>query len=168
VPPPPIDVLPGAIVNLPSGPISGRRVNLPSLALVGTSAPNPRAPCRQVYAHHLLTDHDCSMLDADCPCDPGETCGVPGLVEIAPAGGIDVLVISDDDPTLQSLRTELRPDQPEVDGILGTDAMRTLELDVDYSHNRVLGRCTETTCVARPEMQSTADRPAVRSCLGLP
>jgi hypothetical protein len=162
----PVDQLPPAFVNLPSGPIAGNLGTVSSLALVGTSAPSPRAPCRQVYASHFLTERDCLDTDTDCPCDPGVECGVPGLVEIGTP--IDVLVISDDEPTLQSLRTELRPDQPEVDGILGTDAMQTLELDIDYSHNRVLGRCTVGTCVARPEMQSTADRPSVRSCLGLP
>jgi hypothetical protein len=162
----PADQLPAAIFNLPSGPIAGNLGTVSSLALVGTSAPNPRAPCRQVYASHFLTARDCLDSDTDCPCDPGVACGVPGIVELGTP--IDILVISDDEPTLQSLRTELRPDQPEVDGILGTNAMQTAELDVDYSHNRVLGRCTVTTCVARPEMQTTADRPSVRSCLGLP
>jgi hypothetical protein len=32
---------------------------------------------------------------------------VPGITELTPTTGIDVLIISDDEPILQALRTEL-------------------------------------------------------------
>ena len=81
----------------------------------------------------------------------------------------DVLVVADDDPTIQALRAELRPDRPEVDGILGTQALATLELDLDYQHDRALGRCTdELQCVARPELSSTARRESINNCIAIP
>ncbi|MDB4957665.1 MAG: hypothetical protein JWO36_5234 [Myxococcales bacterium] len=166
---PDLGTLPDETVFLPSGPITGKRVTIPSLALVANSPSNPRAPCRQVYAHHLLAARDCQVPgEADCPCGPDIAfCGVPALLELAPSPGIDMLVVPDDTETLQALRTELRPDRPEVDGILGTDAIRTLELDIDYPHGRLLGRCTDgMACHARPELYDPNERPAVASCIG--
>ena len=67
---------------------------------------------------------------------------------------------------LQGLRTELRPDRPEVDGILGTDALRTLELDIDYPHARLLARCVAPfECSARVTLSDDAARRYVRGCL---
>ena len=67
----------------------------------------------------------------------------------------------------QALRTELRPDQPEVDGILGAGAIRSAEIDVDYPHNRVLMRCSSDECTTRPAFAEVADCTQVRNCIGL-
>ncbi len=160
---------------LPSGIIAGRRTNIATLAFAGKSTSNPRSPCRQVYAHRLLEQHDCQLGD-DCPCSTNDPrgpgyCGVPAIAELAPPAGFDVLVVEDNDPTLQALRTELRPDQPEVDGVLGTSAIRLLEIDVDQPHNRMLMRCSNpldrTACTVRPELLNENDnRTQVQGCLG--
>jgi hypothetical protein len=161
----PLDQLPLATVNLPSGPITGRQTTIDRMALVARSSSTPRAPCRHVFAHHLLLQRDC-MLGDDCPCENGEEfCPIPAVVELAPAAGLEVLVISDDEPTLQALRTELRPDQPEVDGIIGTNALRSAELDIDYPHARVLARCTSSECVTRPALPERTDRSRVAACI---
>jgi hypothetical protein len=172
---PAFDDLPDDSVLLPSGIISGKRTNIPTMDFTGKSTSNPRSPCRQVYAHRLLSQHDC-MVGDDCPCstnDPlGPTyCGVPTIVELAPTSGFDILIIEDNDATLQALRTELRPDQPEVDGVLGTTAMRLLELDVDQPNNRMLARCSnpldKSTCALRPELLNESDnRIQVNGCIG--
>ena len=166
-PPPPRAALPVDTVFLPSGLVTGNRGTLPSLALVGGSGANTRAPCRQVYAHHLMTERNCQDGD-DCPCDITQStfCPVPAIMELAPSGGFAVLVVDDTDPTLQALRTELRPDQPEVDGILGLDAMRLAELDIDYPHDRVLTRCASDRCTTRPELAAEGARTQIRGCLG--
>ncbi|MCW5801873.1 MAG: hypothetical protein KIT31_05755 [Deltaproteobacteria bacterium] len=169
---PAIEGQPDATVFLPSGPITGKSVTIPRLALVATSSSSPRAPCRQVYAHRLLTARDCDG-EEDCPCENGDQfCAIPAVLELQPPAGIDVLVIDDANPTLQALRTELRPDQPEVDGILGTQAIRDAELDIDYPHDRVLGRCaapptgaTTDPCSARPALAERADRPQIQGCV---
>jgi len=166
---PELATLPVDLVYLPSGPITGRLTDMPSIALVGNFSGNPRAPCRQVWASHLLAAHDCEPGD-DCPCGGGATyCGAPAIVELAPLARIPVLVVDDADPVLQALRAELRPDRPEVDGILGTDALRALELDIDYAHDRMMARCTDRTVCAARGILDGADRGTrffVNGCLG--
>lgn len=159
--------LPEATVYLPSGAISGRRTAVDRLALVATSSDNELAPCRQVYAHRVLAPGKASSElctgtndpRKDCPCEDGSTdCKVPAVLELAPAAGIEVLIVADTNATLQALRTELRPDQREIDGILGATALRSAEIDVDYPHDRLLGRCSGGECCARPGMtDDTAD-----------
>lgn len=162
---PELTALPLETVFLASGPVEGHAVTLPNLALVARSGSTPRAPCRHVFGHHLLLQRDCVVGD-DCPCDNNDRfCPMPALVELAPAAGIPVLVIPDDNATLQALRAELRPNQPEVDGILGTSALGALELDVDYPHDRVLARCTTEACRMRVALPEDVDRPRVARCL---
>lgn len=152
--------LPDDSALLPSGPVMGKRTNIATLDFTGKSTSNPRSPCRQAYASRLMLERNCAPGD-DCPCiatdrDNGTYCGAPAIVELAPPGGFEVLVIDDNDPTLQALRTELRPDQPEVDGVLGTSALRYLEVDLDQPNNRMLMRCQNVadhrTCAVRPEI----------------
>jgi len=168
--------LPAGSAYLPAGLITGRLTNISALALVAASSANSLAPCRQVYAHHLLSetkvlDEQCRSIDnqppaLDCPCDNAKGfCNVPAVLELTPAGGIDVLVVSDDDPMMQALRTELRPDQQEVDGLLGTEALRAAEFDVDYPHDRLLARCTSGTCSARPQLAQEEDRCQINRCI---
>lgn len=165
---PTLDTLPEDTVLLASGPISGKRTTIDRLALVARSSTTPRAPCRSAFGHHLLTERNCNRSD-DCICEGGDTfCAVPAVVELSPPAGIAILVIADDEPILQALRTELRPDQPEVDGILGTDAIRNAELDIDYPHDRVLARCTNVGCSTRPALPAVEDRDHVQACIGAP
>jgi hypothetical protein len=162
---PELELLPESAVFMPSGPIAGRVATISNLALVARSSSTPRAACRHVFAHHLLLQRNCAVGD-DCPCEDGDVfCALPALVELAPVAGLEVLVIPDDDPTLQALRAELRPNQPEVDGILGTSALRSLEVDIDYPHDRVLARCTSTDCTMRTALPEQRDRAAVEACL---
>ena len=173
-PPPALADLPAASVYLPSGLVEGRRATIDRLALAAASSSSPRAPCRQVYAHYKLLPDDCARDDQDCPCTNGDLfCSVPAVVELTPAAGLEVLVVPAENATLQALRAELRPDQPEVDGILGTDALQLAEIDVDYPHNRVLMRCpapadpaAPASCVTRPALAAAADRARVSGCIG--
>lgn len=167
---PELAALPESTVLLPSGPVAGRLTSIPSLALVGNLSSSPRAPCRQVYASHLLEERNCATSD-DCPCeDDARFCSVPAVVEIAPPARLPVLVVSDANPTLQALRTELRPDRPEVDGILGTSALGLVELDIDYPHDRLLMRCLDpAACGARTTLDveaSSESRRYLTACLG--
>lgn len=165
---PSLESLPTATINLPSGAISGHLGSLDALSLVASSSSSPRAPCRQTYGSHLIVQRDCVTED-DCPCENGDTfCAVPAIIELSPPTGLEVLVVNDAEPTLQALRTELRPDQPEVDGILGTNALRTTEIDVDYPHNRVLARCSGVGCVTRPGLAQRSDRDQIQRCVGPP
>jgi len=166
---PPLDTLPDHTLFLPSGPVTGKLTVMRGLALVGNSSSSPRAPCRQVYASHFLADRNCSSLDTDCPCASGTSldhgCQVPAIVELDASAPISVLIVPDAEPTLQSLRAELRPNRPEVDGILGTEALLSFELDLDYAHTRLLGRCVDPTiCSARPVLLNSEARAYVNGC----
>ncbi len=164
---PTIDALPESSLLLPSGLVIGRLTSLPSIALVANLSSNPRAPCRAVYASHLLEGGSCAE-GVDCPCPDGERfCSAPAVVELAPVARLPVLIVDNADPTLQALRTELRPDRPEVDGILGTSALAAVELDIDYPHDRLLARCTDTSsCGARVTLADGEARRYLTSCLG--
>jgi hypothetical protein len=97
-----------------------------------------------------------------------EFCDAPAMIELAPidpAERIEVLVVPDKERTLQALRTELRPDQAEVDGVLGTNVLRNAEIDVDYPHDRLIARCADAGCTARPQLARDEDRLQIRSCL---
>lgn len=173
----PFDQLPPDSVYLPSGLVMGRRATIDRLALVAASTANALSPCRQLYAHRLLTTFQLTTSDCqvdpntkkrpvDCPCKNGDPfCNVPAILELTPPHGIDVLVVPDDDPTLQALRTELRPDQPEVDGILGTNVLRGAEFDVDYPHDRLLARCRGGDCSARPQLAESEDNCQINRCM---
>lgn len=163
---PALETLTEGTINLPSGPVDGRFATIENLALVASSSATPRAACRQVYASHFMVQRNCISAD-DCPCEnPQDTfCGAPAIVHLAPPGGIPVFVVADGNTTLQALRTELRPNQAEVDGILGTSAFRTAELDVDYPHNRLLARCTGEGCITRPQLTEASDRVQTTGCL---
>lgn len=165
-------------VYLPSGIVTGQHVTIARLALVAASTSNALSPCRQVYAHHLLTTYQLASADCqrdangnskrDCPCKDGSLfCAVPGILELTPKPPdvIDMLVVSDTDPTLQALRTELRPDQPEVDGLLGTQVLSGAEIDVDYPHDRLLARCQGSPCSARPQLAQESDVCQINHCI---
>jgi hypothetical protein len=133
------------------------------MALVG-GYDDQRGPCRQVYAHHLLTERVCTEAD-DCPCPDARVCRVPAIVELAPAARIPVLIVPDDDGLLQALRTELRPRTAEVDGVLGTSALAPTSMDVDAPNNRVLIRCEAAECTVRPELITDDLGDLVRDCV---
>lgn len=175
---PALAALPVDTVYLPSGPITGRRATIDRMALVGASISNDLSPCRHVYAHRTLADgplaqmagdanEDCDAVTGnDCPCKNGNAfCDVPSVFELTPPAGVAVLVVPDTEPTLQALRTELRPDQPEVDGLLGSDVLRAGEIDVDYPHDRLIARCAGPGCLARPQMTDVRDRCQVNHCI---
>ncbi|HEX8108045.1 MAG TPA: hypothetical protein VF516_09980 [Kofleriaceae bacterium] len=172
---PNVDTLPTGAVYLPSGLVMGRLATINRMALVGASISNGLSPCRHIYAHHMLADGpvaqnpsmDCNTLTGqNCPCKDGSSfCAVPAIVELTPPASLPVLVVPDTEPTLQALRTELRPDQPEVDGLLGTDALRGAEIDVDYPHDRLIARCTQPGCLVRPQLTQSGDRCQINRCI---
>jgi hypothetical protein len=158
------DALPPATALLPSGPIEGRLGRIDRIAIAGTSTA-ARGPCREVFSHHLLLARDCVPEDGeDCPCTGGDAfCDVDGIAELTPTDPIEVVVVSDEHPLLQALRSELRPDQPEVDGILGMNALAATAFDVDYPNTRLLLRCVAAGCVARPAIKRV--RVPVATCI---
>jgi hypothetical protein len=165
--------LPEVTVRLLAGTVTGRLAFVPTIALTATAPQDPRGACREVYAsHYLETASELTVCPAgvDCPCEPGDrSCSAPAVVELGPRGGVAVVVIPDEDPQLQALRAELRPLVGEIDGVLGTNVLADLEVDLDYPHDRLLARCTTTAgCVVRPEIEGFVHQPDLVACLASP
>lgn len=172
---PALEDLPAATALLPAGPIVGRLATIPAIDLGGGGS-SSRGACRDGYANRLLTARNCLDTD-DCPCGSDPFCAAPAVMELAPAAPIEVVVVPDTEPVLQALRAELRPARPEIDGILGVDALGGAVLDVDYPHNRVLLRCvppapgcvadpaTPPACAVRPTLRDADSRPVVLACM---
>lgn len=165
---PDLATAPSRTVHLPSGPVSGTVASIDRLALVA-EASSDRGPCRELYANYLLAEDGCTTGadGGDCPCSNEATfCRAGAAVELSndTATRIEVVVIDDDEPLLQGIRDELRPRLPEVDGIIGTDALSVLELDLDYPNSRVLARCTGLDCRVRPAFSARSHLTDVAAC----
>jgi hypothetical protein len=178
--PPDLTLLPMVTVRNVAGPIPGRLAPVPVLARVGTANREPRGACREVYASEYLETAgeevcDDPMADptAECPCEPRDdrSCGAPAVVRLAPTAGVELVVVPDADPLLQALRAELRPLVGEIDGVLGTNALAPLVLDVDYPHDRLLWRCGTPTpgapdgCQVRPQLSTLGRQASFQTCL---
>lgn len=152
------------IVHMPAGPVTARLAMVEDLAVVG-EASNNRGPCSERYANDFLSRcKSCANLADDCPCGDRDFCQAGAVVELA--GPLQVAVVPDSEPIIQALRAELRPDLPEVSGILGATAMSSLELDVDYPNNRMLARCVDPlACAVRPAVVTAASLDQTRACL---
>jgi hypothetical protein len=180
----PLSGLPPGTVLLPSGPVTGKLATIAALDLVSGSTTWTRGACRGVYASRFLTKGACGTgVDGvppdqeDCPCGAARFCAAPAVVELAPAAPIQFVVIADTHPVLQALRAELRPARPEVDGILGMNALAGAVLDVDYPNNRALIRCVPPAsgcvpdpaavpaCTVRPTLRDADSQPLVGSCV---
>ena len=164
--------LPTATLHLVSGPVTVRRASVNRIALVGEEAAD-RGPCKEMYANHQMTVDACrkqNLSGDDCPCSDATFCRTGAVLELSAgdATDIEVLVVSDSLPLLQELRDELRPGLPEVDGILGTNALAAVSLDIDYPNNRVVARCTDQrllVCAARPKVLTVDSIARLRDCL---
>lgn len=168
---PPVDELPPISLHISSGTssssVSGRLGSVNRMALVGEGS-SIRGPCQELWANHLMASEACYNGVTTCPCkDNTRFCSTAAAIELATS--IQVAVVSDLEPLLQSLRDQLRPQLPELDGLLGVNAMAKLGVDVDYPNNRVVMRCLDTAdCRSRPEVRTRTSLPDILGCPGMP
>ncbi len=151
---PPLADLPATTLHLPSGPVRARRGELSSLILAGQET-GERGPCTEIATHRVMRRDGCRTGEVDpCPCPDGAlTCRAGAVVDLGE--GIEVAVIADDHPILQALRNELRPAQPDVDGILGASALAGHRLELDYPNQRILLGCDHgADCAISPAIRS--------------
>jgi hypothetical protein len=110
-----------------------------------------------------------------CDTDPSE----PSLAQNSAAyvelgGTIPVAIIGDDEELLQSLRFDVRPEGPEVDGLLGAGALTPTRLEVDYLSDpaRAIFSCEpgtpEDVCFATSRCPRLPDHSQKHNCFGLP
>jgi hypothetical protein len=92
-------------------------------------------------------------------------------------GDIPVAVVADDDPFLQSVRFDVRPEGPEVDGLLGAGALGRMgggvRMEIDYlsTPKRALFSCEPDTdrasCWAAARCPRLPDETQQHLCFGL-
>jgi hypothetical protein len=164
---PALESLPSNTLHLLSGPLAVRMGEVSYAAFVGVAgeASNRRGPCRELYANaRMRIALSCADDQVDCPCALSEdTCKAAAAVEVNRT--IEVAVVEDTVPLLQGLRDELRPAVPELDGILGIDALRALRVEFDSPNNRLMMRCLDTEfCTTRPQVRSQSNLAALDEC----
>src|SRR5262249_10867458 len=149
-----IDALPKTTLYLGgAGGVSVAQGTLPDLALAAREA-DDRGPCLELYLSRLLAQaascpqavSDAYSMSCDCV-SQSPTCSAGAAVALRRT--VDVVILDDTHPLLQSIRNELRPAFAEVDGLLGMKTLASFLADVDYPGGRVILRCASANCKQR-------------------
>lgn len=175
-----------AFVYHPNEPdvIVGRRMSLPRLALVNLEVPvgQDEGACvelgraRRTELVALSQTRSSSTAHCPPPCDrdprdPGKGMASAAYVEIDEE--IPVTVVPDGTRMLQALRAEVRPEGPELDGLLGVSALKSLRIELDYRPRpaRLIFSCQpgeSETCRAVGRCPRLPNKDSTRVCFGLP
>lgn len=148
---------------------------LPRLALVNQElddANNPGACVDLGRARRLeWVEHHPNACVQPCDTDPrdtGKAQNAAAYVELV--GEIQVAVVPDGTPLLQGLRAEIRPEGPEVDGLIGANALAQTKMELDYISNpgRAIFSCSvgRPGCFASPRCPRLSDAGDFRACFG--
>ncbi len=164
---PELETLESGAVFLPSGRVLGRVAQVPFMALTGDVGADSdgRGPCRELYANaRMRVLRSCLQDGVDCPCPDNEnTCKAAAAIELSHP--IDVLIVNSGLPLLQALRDELRPKVPELDGVLGVQALKNLRVEFDFPNKRLHMRCEELAeCTTRPQVRSQSTLSSLQEC----
>jgi hypothetical protein len=123
-----------------------------------------------------------SPADAVCaqPCDtdPNQTDEAQNsaaYIELGAAAGAElpIAIVEDSDPFLQGLRTDIRPEGPDIDGILGAGVLGRTRLEIDYrsSANRAIFSCdgadSRDVCWTGARCPRLPSADATHACFGL-
>jgi hypothetical protein len=160
--------LPVATLHLTSGPVPVRLASIRRLAIVGdTPGDTARSPCAELRTSRITSNGGCGDDIIDCPCSDRRFCAAAANATIE--SPLVIAVIADEHPLLQALREELRPELADVDGLIGTAALRAMRVDLDYPNDRVLldcvdhDRCTITPALGSPSRIAGASACASRA-----
>lgn len=177
-------------------PIPAEFTTLPRFALVDGSEPpstGDEGPCvdlgrsrriewvanQTVIAAKMQTPFAPHPPSAACvqgcdldPSEPTNPLNSAAYVEIG--GAIPVAVVDDAEPYLQALRFDIRPEGPDIDGVVGAAALGAARLELDYLNDtpRAIFSCeTNTprdTCWASARCPRLPDHDHLHLCFGLP
>jgi hypothetical protein len=182
-------------------PVMQSWTTIPRLALVNqeSDAADDAGPCVDLARARRL--EQVSFAQANCaagtctanptsacvqPCDtdPQETDKAQNSAAYLELGGdLPVVIVPDDDPMLQGLRADIRPEGPEIDGLIGAGALGPTRVELDYrsSSMRAIFSCdgtpTSNSCAGTPDRQvcwtaarcpRLPDGDSCHSCFNLP
>jgi hypothetical protein len=187
---------PGAPLILPtlSAPLDGVLWStLPRLALVdqelddandpGACAELGRARRLEWVEAHQPDQAACATSEVVCTgacpqlCDTdvraaGKAQNAAAYIELG--DGVAVAVVPDGTPLLQGLRAEIRPEGPEIDGMIGAAVLARTRMEIDYRSDakRALLSCgkgaARSACWTSPRCQRLSNLGDRRSCFGRP
>ena len=110
-----------------------------------------------------------------CDTDPSETAHALNSAAYLEIGGdIPVAVVDDAEPYLQALRFDIRPEGPDIDGIVGAAALGAARLEMEYLNSppRAIFSCepyaSRDTCYAAARCPRLPDDDHEHLCFGLP
>ena len=110
-----------------------------------------------------------------CDADPRETDKAQNSAAyLELTGQIPVAIIPDDSAYLQGLRFDLRPEEPEIDGVIGAGALGRSRVEIDYvsSPSRAVFACESDSprgeCFAAARCPRLPDANSQHLCFGLP
>jgi hypothetical protein len=162
--------------------------SIPRLALVDGGEPpatGDEGPCvdlgrsRRIewvarqQAASAAAGSDTSACVQLCDTNPGTNEALNSAAYLELGGAIPVAVIDDAEPFLQSLRFDIRPEGPEVDGLLGAGALGSARLELDYlgDQPRAIFSCepgvTPDSCYAAARCPHLPDHDQKHLCFGL-
>lgn len=158
---------------------------IPRYALVNleAGANNDPGPCvelararrTEIVSSNTVNNPALRTCAQPCDLDPnqsGEAQNSAAYLEIG--GNVPVAVIADTEPFLQGLRFDILPEGPELDGLVGAQALGAARLELDYlsSPSRAVFSCEagvpRTSCWAAARCPQLPDHSAIHYCFGLP
>jgi hypothetical protein len=170
--------------------IPAQWTTLPRFALVDNEPPSTgdEGPCVDLSRARRIewTARQTALMDpfsehpdvAECvqPCDtdpsqPNEALSSAAYLEIG--GDVPVAVVDDAEPFLQSLRFDIRPEGPDIDGLVGAAALGAARLELDYLSDtpRAIFSCEPNTpreaCYAAARCPRLPDLGHDHLCFGL-
>ena len=184
---PPPSPAAGDSVSIPwlSGPLASVTWSeLPRLALVDLESDpstNPGACVelgrarRMEWIERHQTGPDSPACFQPCDADLGDSGKAQNAAAYVELGApVRVAIVPDGSGFLESLRAELRQQGPQVDGLLGTEALAATSAELDYggSPSRMIFACApgapRSTCWASPRCIRQNSPGDLHSCFGLP
>ena len=172
------------VVATAEGVIQAEWTTLPRLALMDREADTSvdPGPCvelsRSRRLEQVALSQSMNAQHALCalPCDQDPRTdhraqNSAGYLELG--GDLPVAVIDDGESLLQTLRAEVHPGAPEIDGIVGADALRAARVELDYKSQpaRAIFSCeaaAATACRAVGRCPRLPEPGQTHSCFGLP
>ncbi|MCG5056311.1 MAG: hypothetical protein KA712_25475 [Myxococcales bacterium] len=176
---PAIDVFHPAL----AAPLSGFGASLPRLALVNLESSVGQDPgacvelgrARRTELVSMSQAQSSSLAHCAEPCDqdprsPGTALSSAAYAELS--GDIPVVVVDDSVALLQALRAEIRPEGPELDGLIGAAALKSLRIELDYRPRpaRLILSCQPSasqTCRAVGRCPRLPNEDSTRVCFDL-